>query len=86
MIYNMTMIRVNVHDAKTHFSKYLEAAEKGETVVVCRRNVPIAEIRAVQSRRRRPPLSKPTDGFHVPASFFDELPDDILRAFYGEDE
>lgn len=39
-------IKVNIHEAKTQFSKYLKKAENGQTIIVCRRNVPIAEIRA----------------------------------------
>lgn len=39
------MIRLNIHEAKTHLSRYLPEIERGETVVLCRRNVPIAEIR-----------------------------------------
>lgn len=41
------MIQVNVHEAKTHLSRYLEQAENGEVIIVCRHNKPIAEIRAV---------------------------------------
>ena len=39
------MIRLNIHEAKTHLSKYLAKLEKGETILLCRRNEPIAEIR-----------------------------------------
>jgi prevent-host-death family protein len=37
-------IRINIHEAKTHLSKYLRKAEKGQQIVVCRRNVPIAVL------------------------------------------
>ena len=39
------MISLNINEAKAHLSKYLHAVETGETVVLCRRNVPVAEIR-----------------------------------------
>jgi antitoxin (DNA-binding transcriptional repressor) of toxin-antitoxin stability system len=42
-------MKVNVQDAKTHFSKYLELVRQGQTVVVCNRNVPVAELRALPS-------------------------------------
>jgi prevent-host-death family protein len=87
IVYNRTMIRVNVHDAKTNFSKYLDAAASGETVIVCRRNVPVAELRPIPTQRRvRPPLGKSGDGFHVPDSFFEPLPEDVLHGFTGENE
>ena len=75
------MIQVNIADAKAHLSKYLESVEQGETVVVCRRNVPIAEIRPV---RKRPQELRPVGidgGMTVPESFFEPLPDDVMAAF-----
>jgi antitoxin (DNA-binding transcriptional repressor) of toxin-antitoxin stability system len=81
------MIKVNIQDAKTNLSRYLDAVEKGEVVVVCRHNKPIAELRAIpeappkQERVRRFGL---WDGFGVSESFFEPLPDDILKAFNGE--
>lgn len=80
------MLKVNIAQAKAHLSKYLESVERGETVVLCRRNVPVAEIRALP----RPPLEqRPVGidrGMRVPDSFFEPLPDDILRAFGGDKE
>ena len=47
-------MRLNVHEAKTHLSKYLAAVERGETVVLCRYNEPIAEIRPLAPKRKTP--------------------------------
>ena len=41
------MTRVNIHQAKTHFSRYIEQVEQGEVVIVCRHNKPVAEIRLI---------------------------------------
>ena len=49
------MIRVNIHEAKTHFSRYIERVEQGEVVVVCRHNQPVAELRAIETSHVRPP-------------------------------
>ena len=46
-IHHMVMIRINIAEEKAHFSRYIESVERGETVTVCRRNVPVAEIRAL---------------------------------------
>ncbi len=35
---------VNVHEIKAHLSEYLAAVERGETVVIARRNKPIAKL------------------------------------------
>ena len=42
------MIKVNIQEAKTHLSRYLDQVENGDVVVVCRHNKPVAELRAVQ--------------------------------------
>ena len=46
------MIRVNIHEAKTHLSRYIEKVEHGEVVVVCRHNKPVAEIRVISNQPR----------------------------------
>ena len=43
------MIKVNIQEAKTHLSRYLDQVEGGEVIVVCRHNQPVAEIRAIQT-------------------------------------
>jgi antitoxin (DNA-binding transcriptional repressor) of toxin-antitoxin stability system len=79
------MIRLNVHEAKTHLSRYLDRLLKGEIIVLCRRNVPIAEIRALpQPRTRKRPLGVAKGEFEVTPDFFAPLPDEMLRAFRGE--
>ena len=39
-----TMKTWNVADAKTHFSSIVDEVEEGETIVICRRNIPVAKI------------------------------------------
>jgi len=48
------MIRLNIHEAKTHLSKHLRRVKKGETIYLCERNVPIAEIRPIKPENRGP--------------------------------
>ena len=82
------MISLNINEAKAHLSKYLHAVESGETVVLCRRNVPIAEIRSLQTKvstESRPIGLAQDRGSPLPESFFDELPKEILSAFGGEE-
>ncbi len=76
-------LNVNVQDAKTNLSRYLEEVEKGEVVVLCRHNKPIAEIRRLETPDKSKPEFGMYDGFGVPDSFFEPLPDDVLRAFGG---
>jgi prevent-host-death family protein len=80
----MTMIVVNIFEAKAKLSEYLDMAAQGERVLICKRNRPVAELHAVQSARTTPrPIGLARGRFVVPPSFFDPLPDDILGGFEG---
>jgi antitoxin (DNA-binding transcriptional repressor) of toxin-antitoxin stability system len=50
------MIKLNVHEAKTHLSRHLATLEQGETVLLCKHNIPIAEIHPLPKPRT---LSRP---------------------------
>ncbi len=82
------MIRLNIHEAKTHLSRHLKDLEAGETILLCKRNVPVAEIRPLAPRRIEPrPLGFMQGQFDISPSFFDPLPDDLLQLFEeGEKE
>jgi antitoxin (DNA-binding transcriptional repressor) of toxin-antitoxin stability system len=80
------MIRLNIHEAKTNLSKYLDRLAKGEKILLCRRNVPIAEIRPLPPKTGdKRPVGLAKGQFEVPESFFDPLPDDLLDAFGGKE-
>lgn len=80
------MIKVNIHEAKTHLSRYLRLLARGETILLCKRNVPIAEIRSLPSgRRTRRPIGLAKGKFKVPREFFDPLLPNVLASFYGHD-
>lgn len=87
--YYRTMINLNINEIKTHFSSCLAKVSSGETVVVCKRNVPIAEIRPIAAlpNKKRPIglAGKEYPGFQLIDAFFEPLPDDIVAAFNGED-
>jgi prevent-host-death family protein len=78
----MVMIMTNIHEAKAKLTEFLEAAARGERVLICKRNRPVAELRAVESARTAPrPVGAALPGFAVPPSFFEPLADDLLDAF-----
>ena len=81
------MIRLNIHEAKTHLSRYLAMVGQGETILICKRNQPIAEIRPLRPPRiEQRPIGLAKGQFTVPADFFDPLPEELVRAFEGEAE
>ena len=78
------MIRLNIHEAKTHLSRFLRRLVAGETIVLCRRNEPIAEIRPLLPRREDPrPVGLAKGRFRVSKRFFEPLPAEVLDAFEG---
>ncbi len=50
------MQQLNINAVKTHLSGILAQVEKGETIVICKRNKPIAEIKPIrqQPKNKRP--------------------------------
>lgn len=75
------MKRINIHEAKTHLSEYLAQLGPGESLVVCNRNRPVAELRSITRKPRKPRIGVAKGQFTVPRSFFEPLPDEILKAF-----
>jgi len=76
------MIRANIYQFKLHFSAYLEKLKKGETIVVCKHNVPVAELRAIlQPMKKARPLGLAKGKFTISEDFFKPLPEDILQSF-----
>jgi antitoxin (DNA-binding transcriptional repressor) of toxin-antitoxin stability system len=83
MVQNLVMTRVNIGEAKARLSYYLAKVESGETVILCRHNVPIAEIRPVRRASTGPRPVGIDRGWTVPETFFEPLPDELLDAFEG---
>ncbi|MBK9169088.1 MAG: type II toxin-antitoxin system Phd/YefM family antitoxin [Bryobacterales bacterium] len=80
------MIRVNIHEAKTHLSRYLQHVAEGGTVILCRYGTPVAEIRplAAEAEPTVRKLGVDQGCFTLDAGFFDPLPKDLENAFAQE--
>mgnify|MGYP000374440791 FL=1 len=46
------MLKVNLHEAKANLSRYAKQVKAGETVIICDRNKPFAELRPLAKSRR----------------------------------
>lgn len=71
--------QVNVHEAKTHFSKLLERVALGEEIVIAKAGEPVAMLTPIAPKRARTPGG--AEGLVVPSSFFGELPEDFTKHF-----
>jgi prevent-host-death family protein len=79
------MKSINVHEAKARLSEYLAQVEAGETVVICRRNKPIAELRPVaKPRTAARPIGLAEGRITIHPSFFEPLDAELLDLFEGK--
>lgn len=72
---------INVHDAKTQFSKLLEQAHAGQEIILAKAGKPYARMMPLApaaQKRRRGRLKSINDD-----AFFDSLPDAELKAWEG---
>ncbi len=74
-------ISVGMHEAKTTLSRLVDAAQSGEEVVITRRGKPVVTLKPVAGMLPRRELWGLFEGQIEMADDFDELPDDIARAF-----
>jgi len=74
-------VTVNIHEAKTHFSKLLERVRLGEEVIVAKAGTPVARLVPVQAppKQRQPGSMK--GRIRIGDDFDEPLPPDIARAF-----
>ena len=80
----MTMKMVNIHEAKAKLSEYLDAVAEGETVIICNRNQPVAELRAVPKKRTEPrPIGLAKGTIKILPSFYDPMTEQELDEFYA---
>ena len=74
-------MEVNIHQAKTHFSRLLRRVAAGEEVTIARSGVPVARLVAVETKTR--PLGFARAEIWIADDFDAPLPDDLLKEFYG---
>jgi prevent-host-death family protein len=81
LVYISFMVQVNIHEAKTHFSKLLARVSGGEEVLISKSGKPIARL--VPYRKPDSPRVPGLDRglFVVPADFNAPLPSDIEESF-----
>ena len=72
---------INVHDAKTQFSKLLEQAHAGQEIILAKAGKPYARmvpLTPATPKRVRGRMKSIDD-----AAFFDALPDEEINAWEG---
>lgn len=77
------MRQVNVHAAKTQFSKLIERVSKGDEVVIAKSGRPVAKLVAYAPPRRRIGAPGSMKGRLWVAEGFDVPADDVFDALSG---
>jgi prevent-host-death family protein len=78
-------MEVNVHEAKTNFSKLLQRVAAGEEITIAKAGVPVAKLVPVEPKKGKRKLGIDEGRIYIADDFDAPLPDEILAGFYGED-
>ncbi len=75
--------RVNVHKAKTHLSRLIEDALRGEDIVVSKAGKPLVRLTPYIKKRQPIQFGLLSGRASIPARFNDPLPPKTLVRFLG---
>jgi antitoxin (DNA-binding transcriptional repressor) of toxin-antitoxin stability system len=79
------MEQIDLQSVPADFLPIVQRAADGETIVICENQRPIAEIRPLPQRPTAPrPIGLGIGEGTILPSFYEPLPDEIVRGFYGE--
>ena len=76
---------VNIHEAKTHFSRVLRRVVRGDEIIIAiiaKAGKPIAKVSPYREGKRERVPGRDRGLFTVPDDFDAPLPDDVLKEFY----
>jgi prevent-host-death family protein len=75
------MPTVNIFEAKTHLSKLIEKAEKGEEVIIARAGKPVVRLTKLEPEKRKIVFGLLKGKIHIADDFDAPLPPEVLADF-----
>ncbi len=78
------MVTVNIHEAKTHLSRLIERAAKGEPVVIAKAGKPLVRMTAIEAPGAPRRLGFMAGEIAVPDDF-DRMGQAEVEALFGTD-
>lgn len=78
------MRNVNIHEAKTQFSKLVDAAMHGEEIIIAKAGKPAARLTPLREAPRRIRFGLMQGEVEIAEDFDAPLPEDVLAGFEGE--
>ena len=76
------MHTVNIHQAKTQFSKLIDAVMEGNEIIIAKAGKPAAKLVPLKKIKRRQPGAL-KGKIKIAHDFDAALPDDVLASFEG---
>lgn len=76
------MPAINIHEAKTHFSRLVEAAARGESTVIARAGKPLARVVPFEATPPKLRIGFMAGAISVPADF-DTMGGDEIATLFG---
>ncbi len=76
---------VNLYEAKTKLSELVERAAKGEEIVIAKAGKPRAKLVPVPVQKGMRPAGLWKGKIAIPENFDDPLPEEVLKAFEGDE-
>ena len=80
------MRTVNIHEAKTHLSRLVEAAAKGEPFIIAKAGKPLVKVVPIDAPAAPKRFDFMRGQFAVPDDFDTMDREAIEKMFYGDDE
>jgi prevent-host-death family protein len=77
------MRTVNIHAAKTQLSRLVDAAARGEEIIIAKAGKPAARLGPLAASQQTRRLGILAGKLHVPEDFDAPLPDEVIEAFEG---
>ena len=78
------MRTVNMHEAKTHLSKLVDQAAKGEPFIIAKAGKPLVKVVALDAPEAPQRLGFMKGDYAVPDDFDTMFQDEIIALFEGE--
>ncbi len=78
------METVNMHEAKTHLSRLVEKASKGEPFIIARAGKPLVKVTAIEEAKVGKRYGFMDGAFSVPDDFDTMGQGEIEAMFYGK--
>ena len=77
------MITVNIHEAKTHLSRLIDQAAKGEPFIIAKAGKPLVKVTALEPAKPAKRLGFLEGQFNIPDDFDQMGQEEIIKMFEG---